>query len=520
MSDLLLMISKEAHCSFRQINNNIFIKKLQGGHETDNKIEVVLQAQTVTGRVVSSEDNEGLPGANVVVKGTSQGTVTDVDGNYKIDVPSAESVLVFSSVGYEKEEVTVGNKTVIDLALSPDIKSLQEIVVVGYGTQKKSDLTGSVASADIESFKESPNVSIAQSLQGTVPGLNIGQVDAAGEDPSISVRGQSTINGNQNVLIVVDGIIYNGSLSDLNPSDIASIDVLKDPSSKAIYGAQAANGVILVTTKVGKKSSKPVFNYSGSFTTQNPANTLTLMDRDQFIQKSYDVDWESSYQAPEYTQLKPGWSYADIVTDPPLREGYENGTNYDWWDNATNPGYINDHSLSVSGKGDKMTYYLSGGYTKQKGFIINDEFSRVTTRINIENKIFDWFKIGAQTFGSFSDYSGNSPNISTLSRMTPLVEPTDENGKYVQNPNGANISNPFLDIAADDFDKRNSLFGNFYVDLDVPFIKGLNYRLNFGNNYSWDRHYSSNSYDNGASGGAFKNTKNWYDSDPEPYYQL
>ena len=158
-----------------------------------------------------------------------------------------------------------------------------------------------------------------------------------------------------------------------------------------------------------------------------------------------------------------------------------------------------------------MSYFLSGGYTKQKGFIINDEFERISTRINLENKIFDWFKIGAQTFASFSDYSGNSPRIPTLSRMTPLVQPTGENGEYILNPNGGNLANPFLEAAADDFEKRNSLFGNFYADIDVPFIKGLNYRLNFGNNYAWDRHFSSNKYENGASGGAFKENETWYD---------
>ncbi len=467
--------------------------------------------QTISGQVTDGDNGEPLPGVNVLAKGTTQGTVTDVDGNYRLTVNDNVSILVFSSIGYETEEVSINNQSTIDLTLLPDIQSLSEVVVVGYGTQEKSDLTGAVVRADIESFRESPNVSIAQSLQGTVPGLNVGQVDAAGENPSISVRGRSTINGNQNVLLVVDGIIYTGSLNDLNPNDIESIDILKDPSSMAIYGAQAANGVMLITTKGGKKSAKPVFNYTGSFTTQNPSNTLTLMDRDQFLQKSYDVDWEASYQEPDFTELKPDFSYLDIVGDPELREGFDNGTDYDWWDNATDPGYINAHNLSVRGSSGDVSYFLSGGYTKQKGYIINDEFERITTRINLENQIFDWFKIGAQTFGSFSDYSGNSPNISTLSRMTPLVQPNNENGEYVLNPNGSNLSNPFLDAAADDFDKRNSLFGNFYADLSVPFIEGLNYRLNFGNNYAWDRHYSSNVYENGASGGAYKENNSWYD---------
>lgn len=467
--------------------------------------------QTINGKVTDQESGDGLPGVNVLAKGTTTGTVTDIEGNYKLVVEDDVTTLVFSSIGYLSQEVEINGRNTIDIMLSPDVQSLSEVVVVGYGTQEKSDLTGSVVRADIESFRESPNVNIAQSLQGTVPGLNIGQVDAAGENPSISIRGRSTINGNQDVLIVVDGIIYTGSLNDLNPNDIESIDVLKDPSSMAIFGAQAANGVILVTTKGGSKSSKPVFNYTGSYTTQTPSNSLTLMDRDAFIQKSYDVDWEASYQAPEYTQLNPGWSYADIVTDPPLREGFENGTDYNWWDEATNPGYINAHNLSVRGSSGNINYFLSGGYTKQQGFILNDRFERITTRINLENDIFEWFTIGAQTFASFSDYSGNSPALGNLATMTPLVTPTDDNGEFILNPNGNITANPFLIAAADDFDKRNSLFGNFYANIDIPFVEGLNYRLNFGNNYAWNRQYSSNPYDNGASGGAFKFNNHKYD---------
>lgn len=469
------------------------------------------QEQTITGQVTDQENGETLPGVNVVVKGTTVGTVTDVDGNYQIAAPDDAEVLVFSSVGYAVQEVNINNRSVIDLRLVPDIQSLSEVVVVGFGTQEKSDLTGAVARADIESFRESPNVSIAQSLQGTVPGLNIGQVDVAGENPSISVRGRSTLSGNQDVLIVVDGIVYTGNLNDLNPNDIASVDVLKDPSSMAVYGAQAANGVILITTKAGKEASKPVFNYTGSFTTQTPTNALTLMDRDEFIQKSFDVDWEISYQDPEYTQLNPDWSYADIVVDPELRQGFEEGYNYDWWDEATDPGYINAHNLSIRGSSDRVSYFLSGGYTKQKGYFINDEFERITARINIQNDIFDWFTIGAQTFGSFSDFSGVSPSLGNLARMTPLVRPVDEDGELILNPNGASIPNPFLTSSADDFDKRNSLFGNFFAEIKVPFVEGLSYRLNFGNNYRWNRQYGSNIYDNSAAGGAFKNNETWYD---------
>jgi len=473
-------------------------------------IRTSFQESTITGRVTSMSNDEGLPGVNVVEKGTRNGTVTDMNGQYSLTV-SNNATIVFSSVGFTTEEIKVGGRSVIDLSMAEDVQQLQELVVVGYGTQEKSDLTGSVVRADIDAFREAPNVNIAQSLQGSVPGLNIGQTDAAGSNPSISIRGATTINGNQNVLIVVDGIIYTGGLNDLNPNNIESIDILKDPSSMAIFGAQAANGVVLITTKSGQDAGKPIFNLTSSYTTQNPSNQLTVFDRAGFIDKSFDADWEISFVPPEYTQLKSDWDYGDIVTDPELRNGYENGYDYNWWDEATDPGYITAHNLNVSGKTGDVSYFLAGGYTKQKGYIINDEFERITTRINLENAIFDWLKIGAQTFGTFSDYSGDSPSLGPLTVMTPLVRPFDENGEIILNPNGANISNPFLNSEANDFDKRNSLFGNFYLDLDIPFIDGLNYRLNYGHNYRWNRRYNSNEFDNGASGGATKTNNSNYD---------
>ena len=509
ISTILNELSEKANLKFRRVNETIYIATREGIRQFDQN-QHVIQESTITGRVTSMSNDEGLPGVNVVEKGTSNGTVTDLDGQYSLTVNN-NATLVFSSVGFTTEEIEVGGRSVIDLSMAEDVQQLQELVVVGYGTQEKSDLTGSVVRADIDAFREAPNVNIAQSLQGSVPGLNIGQTDAAGSNPSISIRGATTINGNQNVLIVVDGIIYTGGLNDLNPNNIESIDILKDPSSMAIFGAQAANGVVLITTKSGQDAGKPIFNLTSSYTTQNPSNQLTVFDRAGFIDKSFDADWEISFVPPEYTQLTSDWDYGDIVTDPELRNGYENGYDYNWWDEATDPGYITAHNLNVSGKTGDVSYFLAGGYTKQKGYIINDEFERITTRINLENAIFDWLKIGAQTFGTFSDYSGDSPSLGPLTVMTPLVRPFDENGEIILNPNGANISNPFLNSEANDFDKRNSLFGNFYLDLDIPFIDGLNYRLNYGHNYRWNRRYNSNEFDNGASGGATKTNNSNYD---------
>ena len=415
-------------------------------------------------------------------------------------------------MGYETLEVPIDNRSTIDVNLSPDIQSLSEIVVVGYGTQKREDVTGSVVSAPLEAFEEAPNTNILQSLSGSTPGINIGQVATAGEEPDIQIRGQSSINGNQNPSIVLDGVYYRGRLADLNPKDIASVDVLKDASSKAIYGAQAANGVIIITTKSGKSAQKPVISYAGSYTTQSPANELTPEGRAGYLRGVRDVDWQNGYLAPDYTQENPDWTI-DNSTElfPPLLAGFAAGNDYNWVDEVTDPGYITDHQLSVRGSGPNTSYFLSGGYTEQRGWVLNDKYRRITARINVDTEINDWLTIGANTFGSFSDFSGESPNLGQLPQMSPLVTPYDEDGELVVNPLGDNRLNPFLQSASDDRDLRNSLSGIFYANVRIPQIEGLSYRVNFSNNYRWDALSNSSPFDAGQAGRAIKINRSTYD---------
>jgi len=470
------------------------------------------QERNISGKVTSLEDNAAIPGVNILIKGTTNGTVTDVDGDYKITLPNGTSTLVFSSIGYTSEEVVVGSQSIINVELSPDIQALSEVVVVGYGTQKKSDLTGAVVSAPLEAFEEAPNTNILQSLSGSTPGINIGQTSSAGQEPDIQIRGQSTINGNQNPLIILDGVYYRGRISDLNPKDIQSVDVLKDPSSKAVYGAQAANGVVLITTKSGKKAQKPIVSYSGYYATQSPANELTPHEREGYLKGVRDVDWENGYLAPDYIQENPDWTIENNTgLFPPLLEGYANGTNYNWYEEVTDPGYITDHQLSVRGSSEKTSYFLSGGYTDQKGWMLNDKYKRITARINIDTEITDWLTIGANTFGSFADYSGESPSLSQLPQMSPLAGPMDENGDLIINPLGDNRLNPFLQSDTDDRDLRNNLSGIFFAQVRIPQIEGLSYRVNFSNNYRWDELSNSSIYDAGQSGRAIKINRETYD---------
>ncbi|HSF55901.1 MAG TPA: SusC/RagA family TonB-linked outer membrane protein, partial [Algoriphagus sp.] len=459
---------------------------------------------SISGTVVDDQ-GDALPGVSIIVKGTTTGVVSDLDGKYTIVVPDENSTLVFSFIGFKTQEVQVGNRTVIDIILGTDTSNLDEVVVIGYGTSKKSDLTGAVISAPLKNFEESPNTNILQALNGSTPGVNIGQVAKAGEDPSIEIRGQSSLNGNQQPLIVLDGIFYRGRISDLNPKDIQSIDVLKDASSKAIYGAQAANGVIIITTKTGRQSQKPVISYSGFVATQTPSTELKPLGREDYLKSARDVDWQRGYLAPDYLTENPDWTLQNNTGFfPPLIEGLNNGTDYNWYEEVTDPGHIVDHQISIRGSSEKTSYFISGGYTDQTGWMLNDKFNRVTGRINLDTDITDWLKIGVNTFGSFTDYSGESPEFNIIPTMSPLVTPYDEDGEFIINPLGDFRLNPFLIAQADNRDLRNNISGILYADVKIPQIEGLSYRLNFSNNYRWSNFSTSNPYDGGLAGRAQK----------------
>lgn len=510
VGEVLMEISRQADLKFKQINNTIHISKKAKGNRQEEAIQVIVQGITITGKVISVDDNEGLAGVNVIIKGTTQGTVTDVDGNYSLEVPDENTVLIFSSVGFMREEVTVGNQSVINISLVPDITALGEIVVVGFGTQKMSEVTGAVARADIESFRESPNTNILESLQGTVPGLNIGMVSEAGATPSISIRGQNSISGGQNPLIVLDGIIYYGDMAALNPDDIESIDILKDASSQAIYGAQAANGIILITTKKGHKEGKPVIRYNASYTTVEPSKRLQLEDRNGYLERARDIYFRDAYtEESGYLEENPDFNIDEALVDPENIQGFIDGNNTDWYDLATNRGYIQKHNVSISGASENTNYFLSGGFVKQKNWIINDHFERKSARINFETKINSWLKVGAQTFGSFTDASGSSPGLYEVVSSGPLRVPYDENGELYDR--FGSLSNPLIPTFRDDLDRDNNLFGNFYVKIDVPGIPGLNYQINFANDLRWQERAYSDTYARSFSGEVEKFNSTIYD---------
>jgi TonB-dependent SusC/RagA subfamily outer membrane receptor len=318
---------------------------------TFDVIDRVVYQIAVSGTVTDA-DGVPLQGASVIEQGTTNGTQTDFDGNFSLSVSDENATLQISYVGFASQDIMLSGQTAIKVKLEESAASLDEVVIVGYGTVKKRDLTGAVATANIEAFKESPNVSILQSLQGSVPGLNVGSVTQAGADPEISIRGRTSISGSNSPLIVLDGAIYRGSLIDLNPNDIASIDVLKDASAAAVYGSQASNGVILVTTKEGK-SGKVTVEYNTSYSVQQVSNNdLLPVHAAGFVQKIRDRFLTESRTGPDLLTINPDFDPSTKLNGPEVQNGYRNGTDTDWWGLLTNnaPSILN-HNLSVRGGG-------------------------------------------------------------------------------------------------------------------------------------------------------------------------
>ncbi|GAA5219816.1 TonB-dependent receptor [Membranihabitans marinus] len=455
------------------------------------KLELV-----VSGRVVD-QSGESLIGVNVTVKGTDKGTATDFDGNFELAGVNENAILICSYIGYQSQEVPVNGKSNIEIVMVSDAEMLDEIIVVGYGVQNKSDLTGSVVRADIESFREQPNISIMQSLQGSVPGLNIGQVNEAGAEPDMQIRGRTSLSGEQNPLIVLDGVIYRGNISDINPSDIKTVDVLKDASAASIYGSQASNGVIILTTKSGGEVGKPIIRYNNSMTFQSPIKEFATGSPEDYLQKTEWSDiFNSRTQESGYLNPVQGWEPSSNFKTNDEITAYNQGRSDNWYDLLTNDNpYIQNHNLSLANRSEWSNYYISMGLTDQEGYMKNEGYQRLNARVNVETKVNNWLDLGLQSTVAKSNYDG--PEVSVGNRyISPFATAYNEAGELIQLTGGL-TTNPLIQLESDYLNKRLNLFGNFYANIDLPFIEGLSYKGNYSVNYqnaniNYFREYSSN----------------------------
>lgn len=430
----------------------------------------VMIQQTVRGTVTDLENGEALPGVNILAKGTTIGTVTDIDGNYNITVNDEVTELVFSSIGYTTEEVSINGRGVIDLQLAPDIQALQEIVVVGYGTVKKSDLTGSVSSVKAEELTAYPSVGAVQALQGRAAGVQIQSNNGEpGASYKVRIRGGTSINSSSDPLYVVDG--FPGATLP-PPEDIASIEVLKDASATAIYGSRGANGVIMVTTKRGE-SGKTKIDFNSSWSIQNEVNRLDLLNGQEFAEYINEVD---------------------ASVDPPRAPTYANpasfGEGTDWQDEIFQQGAIQNYQLSVSGGSDNVRYYVSGVLYDQKGIVIGSDYKRYSVTSNLDINATDKLKIGANLFARRASRNGilsqeesggtnNSGVISSAFKFAPTLGIYDDEGNYTLNPIGDPSDNPVA-VARERKNEEvtDRLQANFYGEYQI--IEDLTFRVTLG----------------------------------------
>ncbi|UOG76218.1 TonB-dependent receptor [Hymenobacter tibetensis] len=432
------------------------------------------EAQTISGKV-TSEEGEGLPGVTVLQKGTTNGVSTNSDGGFTLSAPNG-STLVFSAIGFVSQQAIVSGPT-LNVKLATNTKALDEVVVVGYGTQRKSQVTGAISSVDEQSLRDVPVANIGQALQGRAAGITIASNGTApGQSPTIRIRGNRSFSGSNDPLLVVDGVPYDGSINDLNPDDITSLEVLKDASSTAIYGARGANGVILITTRRGK-SGAPKATYSGYYGSKRAYGKFDIQNGEEF----YNYRLEAfRAQNPNFNP-DPNISPTFLTADE--RANYEAGRTTDYQDQLLQNGHIQNHSLGVSGGTDITQYSASLGYYDETGIVPVQRFRRYSVRGTLDQQIGTRVKVGLNSLNTFSNE--NDPNVNVLNQIvttSPLASAYDANGQLVLYPNGDNAgSNPLTLYVPDaHLDRRRRLrsFNSLYGQVNI--LKGLDYRLNVG----------------------------------------
>ena len=466
--DVLEQIKSQAQITYIIKENNQIVLFAPGYVSSSTQ----QNTRKITG-IIKDQSGEPVIGANIVEKGTTNGTITDIDGEYSLEVGS-NSILVVSYIGYITQEIPVGKNNTLDVLLREDTETLDEVIVIGYGTTKRKDFTGSVSSVKLENspIALSPNLNALESLKGNVSGLDIGATNSAGGEPSMQMRGQKSISGSNDPLIVVDGVIFMGSINDINPNDIASYDVLKDATSAAAYGSRSANGVIIITTKRGK-TGKPVVTFNATGSMQTWQNKPELMKGEQWLESvmarnnSSDLSW-----------LKPQ-ELANM----------EAGREINWLDASTRTGWVQDYQVAVSGAGEKMNYYLSAAYSDNQGVVIGDDYNRITALAKINTDITSWLQIGVDAAFTKSDYSGVGANIGEATQTSPYgVMYRNESEKLLEKyPYTQSSVNALWNTdksVRDNKDIRNNFRANAYAVVKLPWVEGLSYRFNYAGNLS------------------------------------
>ncbi|MDX5340184.1 MAG: TonB-dependent receptor [Cyclobacteriaceae bacterium] len=439
---------------------------------------VALAQDVQVSGTVYDETGTAMPGVSILVKGTTRGTTTDLDGKYSISAP-ASGALVFSFIGYTTMEETVGNRTRIDVNLNPDLADLEEVVVVGYGTVKKSQLTGAISSVGNKEIQELPITDARQALQGRAAGVDVTQAGSKpGSSPQVRIRGRRSFNASNEPLYVVDGIPTVGGLEDINPNDITSMEVLKDASATAIYGSRGSNGVVLITTKRGNVG-KTVVSLDSYYGLNEELGRIDVFNGEEFA----EYKRESRRATGRYPE-GPATAEADAkIFEPVELESIALGRSTDYPAGLLRTGNIQSHQIGVSGGSEKTTFFVSGNYFKDVGIIYNQDFTRYTFRVNLDHQINKKIKIGTSTLFTSSIRNGENFNpMGGALAENPLGKPYDDEGNLIFLPTTDGLrTNPFAEIvpgAQVDETKRYRAFTSLYANWEIT--KGLTYRLVFG----------------------------------------
>ncbi len=481
-----------------------------------NSVKQVMLDKEIKGSIISKEDNSPIPGVTVVIKGTTSGTTTDANGKYVIDVKTNQDILIFSAVGFLSQEKQVGTSSIIDISLSVDQKTLDEVVVVGYGTAKKRDLTGAVSQVNATKLDNENPQSVQDILRGNIPGMTVGFSASAKGGGNLGVRGTNSLTAGSSPLIVLDGAIYYGGLEDINPNDIETIDVLKDASSAAVFGAKAASGVVLVTTKKGKEG-KTIININSNFGIAEVAKNQDILSADGFINWRQEVmqNINSSFKPGQFSNpnslpsgvnLETWLGYDKSSGDPtkvwlqrlgmqPLEvQNYIDGKSVDWYNRVYQQGIRQDHTVSLSGKTDKVSYYMSLGYLNNTGIIIGDKYSTIRARVNLEGKVTKFLTVGISSQFADRDESQVPVDYNLAVNLSPWGSEFDDKGNLSWRPNNeaSGGNHPSYGPSFTDRTKGSITLNNvIFAKISLPF--GISYQANFTPRYEVYHRYNAES---------------------------
>jgi TonB-linked SusC/RagA family outer membrane protein len=464
--DLML---KGQPLKYEIVNKSIFISPKVATTPIGENISLAAPPTDVKGKV-TDEAGGPLPGVSVRVKGSSQGVSTGTDGSYALHITAeGPQVLVFSYLGMVPQEVPVNGNGTFNVVMKMSVEQQTEVVVVGYGTQKRSDVTGAVASVPKERLQNLPVTNVLQSIQGTTPGVNIvSNSSKPGSSPAFYLRGLKSISASNAPLIVLDGIPFSGSYNDINPNDIAAIDMLKDVSASAIYGARGANGVIMITTKKGK-SGKPVISYNAYAGPEFQSNTVEQMNGEQYRTKNHWYNIQAGRpDAPDLPYLTEQQNYANGKPE------------VDWLKEIKQQGYIQSHELSISGGTDNVKYYVSGTYLKQEGTIKGYQYNRASIRANIDANVTSWLRTGVNMFFVNNNQDGGKATLFDANALSPYGSLYNAAGDYEVYPIAPQTlyMSPLINLYNPGLDRGKNMTTSGYAEVAPAFLKGLKYRVN------------------------------------------